>query len=601
MKKIFFCLLALGAGLAATSCEDFLEADNKANVNAEDFLQTPEGLVSLRAKVYSDLKPLATNVEMYEWGTDLYIATRTSSPNDFHLYNITAETNSLQVFYKNCYTLINDANCLLKYGAGNPRYVAEAIWMRSYGHFILAEQFGPVPYVDKYIESANRDYPRMPLKELYGHLIADLEGIANNTSLPAHGTDEVGCVSRQAVQALLAKVCLTAGWDLDTELVDAKQGTYNVKAKTYFEQAVSHATEAIDGKPLTIPFDDKWSYKHENNEEEIFSVQYQRAAYPGDVLNGGHQLQNTYGSQYGDPAVSGLKACSGVLAQSAKSLYLWAKGDERYDATFMPVIYNYFGNWPQTGYYAFYHLTSTEQKDLGIANKFFPWYATTAEVEDYIAAHKSQFVQGTGANLCHVNVQSDPATVYYFKADGSIERKETMPYRSYLLNVSQGTSCVRKFDDPETQQQANISNDYRDIVLFHLSDMYLVAAEASLLADQSGDALKYINDVRRRAKATELTSFDAYEADYEHENFEVRPLDVILDERARELYAERTRWTDLRRTRQMVRYNVAFNDAISSVEQLSDVRGNIRWYRPIPAKEIANNISISNEDQNPGY
>ena len=30
-------------------------------------------------------------------------------------------------------------------------------------------------------------------------------------------------------------------------------------------------------------------------------------------------------------------------------------------------------------------------------------------------------------------------------------------------------------------------------------------------------------------------------------------------------------------------------------------RGEVKWYRPIPASEIETNTAITNENQNPGY
>ena len=76
---------------------------------------------------------------------------------------------------------------------------------------------------------------------------------------------------------------------------------------------------------------------------------------------------------------------------------------------------------------------------------------------------------------------------------------------------------------------------------------------------------------------------------------------AILDECARELYAETTRWMDLRRTRQLIRYNVAYNHYIESAEDMCNSLGEQKWYRPIPAAEIQNNIAITEKDQNPGY
>lgn len=76
---------------------------------------------------------------------------------------------------------------------------------------------------------------------------------------------------------------------------------------------------------------------------------------------------------------------------------------------------------------------------------------------------------------------------------------------------------------------------------------------------------------------------------------------MVLDERARELYAETTRWMDLRRTRQLVRYNVEFNPSIASVADMANAKGELKWLRPIPAAEIETNTAISQEDQDPGY
>ncbi len=119
---------------------------------------------------------------------------------------------------------------------------------------------------------------------------------------------------------------------------------------------------------------------------------------------------------------------------------------------------------------------------------------------------------------------------------------------------------------------------------------------------EEAKALSLINDVRRRAKASILSSFADYTPDYEVGiAYQASPIDLILDERARELFAETTRWVDLRRTRQLVKYNVEFNSYVNDIADMSNARGEVKWYRPIPAAELATNTSISEENQNPGY
>jgi len=599
MKKIFYILTLCAVGM--TSCSDFLEPENRANIQANPYFETEEGLAALRVTLFSGLRSLVGNTALTEWGTDLYVTSKTSDPGDFHRYNVTAENSTVESFYKTVYSLINNANCMLKYGAQNEQYVAEAKFLRSYGYYLLMQQFGAVPYVTSYIESGEKSYPKASLQELYQSVIAELESIADSPALPEE--DHKGNPSRRAVRALLAHVCLEAGWDLETTLTDAAQGTYSVTGSSYFAKAAQYADKAIGGQEPTMSFEEKWSPYNEGNAEEIFSVQYERNGYPGDVLNGGHRRQSTYGSQLGDPAITGLKNCDGSLVPSAKALYLWAKGDSRYEATFMTTMYNYFGNWPQTGYYAYYAASEADRDKMGIADKYFAWYYTAAEVKAFITEHKSQLVQGAGPNKCHVHLMADPVTYYEFDFDGNVSSSTTPAYATYLRTTNAAVPAVKKYDDPNSVQQGNITDDYRDVPLFHLSQLYLTAAEAYLLAGDKSQSLARINALRRRAGAAEITDYAAYEPDYATTTDfgNIRDIDLILDERARELYAETNRWTDLRRTRQLVRYNVEFNDYVTSVADMANVQGVIKWYRPIPAAEISTNTAISEADQNPGY
>lgn len=602
-KNKYIIVLAAALLTTLTGCSDFLDAENKSGVDADPYFSTSEGQVALRATVYNDLKPLVNDVNMTEWGTDVYTITQTARANDYQTYKLTAEDAGVESYYKNCYSLINMANGLLKYAAENPKYVAEAKFLRSFGYYNLIQQFGAVPYVTTYIEDGTREYPRTPLNEIYPAIITELESIMNDSNLPE--TDLNGNVSRRAVKALLAKVCLAAGWDLETTLNDATAGTYTVNSTNYFQKAAQYADEVIGGQQLTMSFADKWSPSNEQNDEVIWAVQYDRAGYPGDALSGGHGRQNTYGSQLGDPISSGQKTCSGVLVPNEKGIYLWAKGDERLDATFMMTLYNYFPtiSWPLSGYYAYYNASDESKESLGIMTKFFPWYTSNREIALYINNHRSLFTRGTATNDCSVHKIAATSTIWEFNADGSTKATTSKDYASFISQYVAPTLVCKKFDDPNTVQQAVSTNDYRDIVVFHVSEMYLTAAEAYLMAGNEQKALDYVNVVRDRAKATHLSSFSAYEPDYEvNVSFgSIRPIDVILDERARELWAETTRWVDLRRTRQLVKYNIQFNSEISTADDMSNVRGEVKWYKPIPSSEIATNTAISDDDQNPGY
>jgi hypothetical protein len=603
MKKILYTIGVACMMGALTGCSKFLEAENRAALEADNYYETPATQAELRVSMYNGMKSMATVIDLQEWGTDLYATTRGGQPPVYQNFILTAEDGGVNSFYQNAYSMIKGANAVLKYASSNPQYVAEAKFIRCLGYYLLTQQFGAVPYVTEYIETANKNYPRSSLANIYESMIAELESIKDLAQLPEE--DHNGNISRRAVKALLAKICLAAGWDLETTLTDAAQGTYQITGTALFGKAAQYASEAINGQSLTMSFEDKWSPFNEGNAEEIFSVQYQRAGYPGDEITGGHSLQNTYGSQYGSPMDNCLKSCSSTLVPSAKSLYLWGQGDQRYDGTFMTTIYNGMGVWGTTGYYAYYNATAAAKQTMRIMGRYFPWYTTTAEAEAFIAAHQEQLKKGDSKAQVYVVIMANPATAYMFDDNGNIASTtiHNKEYYDYLRGegMTAVTHCVKKFDDAATPQ-ANNATGYRDIVMLHLSDLYLVAAEASLMAGNETQALKYINDVRTRAGAPTLPTFAAYAPDYALPvGFSIRPIDLVLDERARELYAERTRWMDLRRTRQLVRYNVAFNRYVTSVADMCNNRGEVKWYRPIPAAEIETNTAISNENQNPGY
>ena len=593
-----------------TACSDFMEAENKSagGQTAEQYFNKDAS--SLLTAAYSSLKNYGFNLDLFSRGTDLYIHTRGKSVSDFDTYTFNTENSNITNFYSNVYRTINLSNGVINYAGADSQLGQEARFLRNYGYYLLTQQFGSVPYITEYINSAERSYPRTPLNEIYSAMIEDLSSLYNNSSLEAQS--HIGKASKQAVAALLAKVYLAAGWDLDTTLGDATQGTYNVTGTSNFSQAAAWAEKAINGIGLTMSFEDKWSPFNEGNAEEIFSIQYERNGYGGDIISGGHSMHGAFGGYYGAYDASGIKGSSSEDCQSQKSMYLFEKGDNRYAATYMMVMYNSSFDasgkptWGTEGYYAYYN-AKDKLNTLPICRVYFPYYYTEAEVQAWIDAHQDQLIADK-EKYCNSDVRISLLTlpqvtnwVYAQDNTGAAKwTKSKVSIADYNVQVNNG-ACVKKFDDANADF-TNQANDYRDIVVMHVSDQYLIAAEAYLMAGQSAQALEKINAVRGRAGLAPLTSFSAYQPEYSTTgNFAIKDIDLILDERARELYAEGHRWMDLRRTKQLVRYNVQFSEYVSDAAAMANNKGEIKWYRPIPANEISANTGISLEDQNPGY
>lgn len=605
-KNIYLSVIAaLFAGFTLTACSDFLEAENKSAGG-----QTADGYfgndaTALLTASYESLKSFAYIPDIFSRGTDLYIHTRGKTATVFDAYTLTPADGTVSSFYANVYKTINLANGVISYAGEDSQLGQEARFLRGYGYYLLTQHFGAVPYLTTYINSADNDFPRTPLNEIYATLIEDLTDLYNNSSLEPQ--DHTGRASKQAVAALLAKVYLAAGWDIDTTLGDAAQGTYNVGSTSNFTQAAAWAEKAINGISLTMSFADKWSPYNEGNAEEIFSVQYERNGFPGNETNGGHSMQNGFGGYYGNYQASGIKNVGSEDQQSQKSMYLFEKGDNRYEATYM--IYMYaatkddagHAKWGNEGYYAYYN--TENQAKLPYTRIYFPYYYTETDVNAFIEQNQSKLVadaQYANDNVI-ISLLTLPNVTKWTLASGSTKfTKSTVDITTYNNQVDNG-ACVKKFDDPNTTY-TDTNNDYRDIVLFHVSDMYLIAAEAYLMAGQTAQALDKINAVRGRAGLPALASFSDYQPEYAtSSNFTIKDIDLILDERARELYAEGHRWMDLKRTKQLVRYNVEFSDYITSASQMANNAGEYKWLRPIPTNEISANKGINDEDQNPGY
>ncbi len=611
MKKNIYITVfaALLAGMSLTSCSDFLEAENKTagGQTADDYFGKDAS--SLLTSAYSSLKSIVYSPDLFCRGTDLYIHTRGKTSTDFDTYTLTPENNTVKSFYSNVYKTINYANGVISYAGAESTLSQEARFLRGYGYYLLTQHFGGVPYVTTYINSAETSYPRTPLNEVYAALIEDLTDLYNNSSLAAQSHE--GRASKQAVAALLAKVYLAAGWDIDTTLGDATQGTYSVGNTANFTQAAAWAEKAINGITLTMPFQDKWYPTNEGNTEEIFSVQYEREGFPGDVSNSGHNMQHNFGGYYGNYDASGIKNVGSEDQQSLKSMYLYEKGDTRYSGTYMQILYNATKNssgkadWGTQGYYAYYNVS--DLSSFPIARAYFPYYYTEAEVKAWMTEHESQLIADkdkfANGNVI-VSLLTLPSVKTWTYSQGSNGQvsvlTKTVSITDYNNQVDNGV-CVKKFDDPNSDY-SNGDNDYRDIVIFHVSDMYLIAAEAYLMAGQTAQALEKINAVRGRAGLPALASFSAYDPAYSTSaSFSLKEIDLILDERARELYAEGHRWMDLRRTKQLVRYNVEFSEYINAASEMANNNGEYKWLRPIPANEISANTGITEADQNPGY
>ena len=127
-----------------------------------------------------------------------------------------------------------------------------------------------------------------------------------------------------------------------------------------------------------------------------------------------------------------------------------------------------------------------------------------------------------------------------------------------------------------------ITGDLSDTKVLRLSEMYLIAAEASLPSNEV-DALTYVNYITSRRGAAAIASTGA------------QLLEDIITERRKELAFEGDRYHDIQRLKRNVVRGTNYPVAARSLEY-----SNFRRILPIPQTEADANPNIRSQ-QNPGY
>lgn len=169
-----------------------------------------------------------------------------------------------------------------------------------------------------------------------------------------------------------------------------------------------------------------------------------------------------------------------------------------------------------------------------------------------------------------------------FHTDGQEEEINSMKA------FTEGFPYIKFKNITSTGEQGNdVSGGFTDtdFPMFRLADAYLMYAEA-VLRGGGGDkntALNYVNAIRKRAKASEITVNDLN-------------LNFILDERGRELAWEATRRTDLIRFGKFVseNYTWAFKGGVKDGKGVETFRN----LYPIPSNDLNANPNLK---QNEGY
>lgn len=587
-KKLLYTA-AMACTISLTSCNDFLTAENKGAVTDTDYFSTASGFQALVNNAYSKVGAIFNDSDVpiyFNAGTDLYQQGRNNVSDALHRWsNFTPENSTVKDFYTQCYDGIRACLSIQFYASAasvddsvKQKAIDEGRFLNAFFYYLLVNNFGGVPLVTEYANTAIQGYPRATAEDVYNYIISELTNIISNNALAAStATAGGGEASIEAAKALLAKTYLSAAWDLNNS--------------SYFTEAARYADDVINNRSLTTEFADLWAadYSGDDDAEFIFDFEYDFDSTHDQTS--GNRWQSFFSNYYGG-SEEGMKNGSSCYIPYMHTLRYFEQGDKRYDATFMKTLlvtkeWEALTGFKEDGaplgdYFGYYTNGNTAMgKMVGV---YYPayWECDAASVAAWRAEDPTNRAKTYVIPQSERTAMMEPMTTYEEDLaeypDGVITKYDF----EEVQNKSYSVHPCRKFDDCNTAQY-NAGRSFRDLHIITLPEMFFVAAEAYLESGHSQTALTRINTVRHRAGLADATTID---------------LDVILKESACEMFGNGYRRMDLRRTGKLIEYNNLYNpDLIGTAASI--IGDKLLW--PIPQAAIDANDQLTAADQNPGY
>jgi len=521
MKRIYLygvCAI-IGLLLSAAGCKSdkeflaeipptFYTVDNAFSTSA----QIDQALVS----IYSQLRDLWANPSEEGWifvlrgnGTDMYDVPSIRRGNSFNNYGtINPDHSTFYNAYSTWYQIISKANLAIYSSelehiawanAEEKAYaLAQARFFRAFAYLNLGELFGGVPIVTEITTQPKYDFVRSTRVETYQFVIDELSAIENDLPIT---TSVGGRLVRGAAQHMLARAYLAQGIQL------AAEGNTSA-AQSAFNQSVASADKVINDGTFSLM---KSRFGSRKDEEQ------------GNVYWDLFQEDNV---NYQD----GNTECIWAL-QIDYAAYRAEDGKSKlpYSRTYGPVFRD---GAPE-------HLTGTLE-DVG--GRGIAQMIPTMYTRDEIYADKwENDLRNSDIVFRRTFIGNVPSSPYYGQPvpweviyNGSNDATTNKANQSlcYPVSCKIATDRYTGLADGE-----NMSNLFRDDYFIRLSETILLRAEAKQrLGDKPGAAAD-INLLRERAQCSYMVTA----ADVDDQ------FNLILDERARELIYEESRWNTLLR------------------------------------------------------
>ncbi|MCP9756582.1 RagB/SusD family nutrient uptake outer membrane protein [Lacihabitans sp. CCS-44] len=543
-----------GLLLMSTSCQDLLKEEVISNIG-NDYMSTAKGFEDATKAAYSSLRTFygtQLGLTLTEYGTDIYATGADGGYKGFHFYDnqIQPTVDYMNILWDEMYRGINTCNAVIDRAAAvtgvsdatKKLRVAEVKFLRAHYYYILLQQYGPLNLRLTETLAPTKETKRNSEAEVYAQIIKDCNDAIADLENKAHSAD-YGRATKASAEALLAKVYLAKAYGPN-------------KAADDFQKASDLCTNLITKYTFKL-LDDFAAVHNEDNQqnaEVVFAVQYTtdmiaNATNVGGEGGGGNNLHLYFGMQYDTQAgmirdvfygrpFKRLRPTSYLL----NNVFADRTNDSRYKKSFRDT---WKSNSPGTFNTSFDNSKAKVTFAAGDTTIFIPGYEMSKE---------------------------ERATKKYQVLVPSVYNEALFP-------------TLQKFFDTKRSDRTEPRGS-RDYFVWRLADIYLMRAEAMFQMGKKAEALADVNMVRERAAWPGKKEAMKITADQ-------LTFDFIVDERARELAGEQTRWLDLKRWGILVDRVKKNNPQASAIAEK-------HYLRPIPQTQI-DRAAPGSFAQNPGY
>jgi len=637
--------------IANIACKDYLLEDNRTGATEDVIYSTKSGLEGLVASSYSYLRGWYGKEAAYglsEGGTDTWLTGYDNRQKVLIDYSgITPEVAGssretmnacFDEYWEMFFTAVNVCNTGIKYVTEAPStllsetdrnaWLGELKTLRAFYYWHLVEMWGPVQINHEPVNDVSTIGHRDSEEDVYAFM---LEDVNDAISKLGSKTAKTGHINLWAAKALKARLLLYKG---------SKFGDNQA-----YLDAAAVAEEVISGSGLSFysNYADCWQGTNENgvsNKEVIWYIDYSdvleynilpkrlKLDAAGKQMTWSQMIMRNSSNVQGGNA-SHLMFVGVWNSVSATSAILRRTDTEtNKNITYRSVVYNVgtsyqayskgFTRFVPSGYLLDLFNTTTDQRYKASFRDVYyvaPQF-TTAFSSGVVPPTGYALMRDTALYLSRKTVTpaqiARAANRYVLFSRTNVNNAVVWPLyqdESAILPTIATTTTgndnskgnrmyisLKKFDDLTGSIIRDLGS--RDAFVFRLSEMYLIAAEGYMMGGQSSNAVLKLNSLRA---ARAISGQSNLLTSGETALVTAKDINVILDERARELCGEQQRWFDLKRTGKLVERVKLYNGTAKNYIQ------SFHLLRPIPQPQmdaITNRTASPDPNgfwQNPGY